>query len=206
MSDGFQFDRSGDHLALDFANTVDGRRRGAPVERLPDYAALVAFARQLGLTTPARAARLLAWAAAAPEEARAVRIAAVRLREALYRLFGAIADGARVDDDDLALLNERVAQLRLGGDFAWHWAAGAQAPDAWLLPIVRAAVELITSDARARVRRCEADDCGWLILDTSKNRTRRWCDMKSCGNRMKARRFQERRRAAAAPARKRGGS
>jgi len=190
----FHFDRTADHLALDFANTVDGRRNNAPVERLPDYAALVRFAREFELVTAARATRMLAWAEASPEAARAVRLTVVKLREALYRLFGAIADGERAGDADLALLNEQVARLRLGADFAWHWADGTQAPDAFLLPIVRAAVELLTGEGRARVRRCEADDCGWLIWDTSKNRTRRWCDMKSCGNRMKARRFLARRR------------
>jgi len=33
-------------------------------------------------------------------------------------------------------------------------------------------------------------ECRWLFLDTSKNHTRRWCDMKVCGNRIKARRFK----------------
>jgi len=39
------------------------------------------------------------------------------------------------------------------------------------------------------VRVCASDTCGWLFLDTSKNHTRRWCDMKSCGNRAKARKY-----------------
>ena len=46
---------------------------------------------------------------------------------------------------------------------------------------------------RQRVRACGADTCRWLFLDTSKNHTRRWCNMRICGNRMKARRFQARR-------------
>jgi predicted RNA-binding Zn ribbon-like protein len=45
----------------------------------------------------------------------------------------------------------------------------------------------------ARVRTCGVDTCRWLFLDTSKNHTRRWCNMKVCGNRVKARRFQARR-------------
>ena len=45
---------------------------------------------------------------------------------------------------------------------------------------------------RARVRICEAPDCEWLFYDTSKNRSRRWCDMRQCGNRMKARRHYRR--------------
>jgi len=39
---------------------------------------------------------------------------------------------------------------------------------------------------------CAADDCAWVFLDTSKNHSRRWCDMKACGNRAKARRFNAR--------------
>jgi len=52
------------------------------------------------------------------------------------------------------------------------------------------AAGLMTSPEMARVRACGSSDCRWLFLDTSKNHTRRWCDMKICGNRMKARRFK----------------
>jgi len=48
------------------------------------------------------------------------------------------------------------------------------------------------------VRICEAtatDGCGWLFLDETRNRSRRWCSMKDCGNRAKARRHYRRRRA-----------
>jgi predicted RNA-binding Zn ribbon-like protein len=61
----------------------------------------------------------------------------------------------------------------------------------WLLAL--SAGELLMSQALQRVRACDADSCRWLFLDTSRNHTRRWCDMKVCGNRMKARRFQARR-------------
>jgi len=48
-------------------------------------------------------------------------------------------------------------------------------------------VDLLTSDRLSAVRECAADDCAWLFLDESRNRSRRWCDMKVCGNRQKAR-------------------
>jgi predicted RNA-binding Zn ribbon-like protein len=187
----WQFDRTGDHLALDFANTVSSRHTGAPIERLPDYRALVSFARQTQLLSAAQAARLCAWAEAEPDTAARVRDDAVLLREALNRLFTAVAGSRPPDPGDLALLNERAARLRLGQDLRWHWDDEA-APDALLAAVVRSALELLTSSERERVRICGADDCLWIFLDTSKNRTRRWCDMKQCGNRMKARRFYER--------------
>jgi predicted RNA-binding Zn ribbon-like protein len=53
----------------------------------------------------------------------------------------------------------------------------------------------MTSEAVDRVHSCHDPECRWLFLDTSKNHTRRWCDMKLCGNRMKARRFKAQRKA-----------
>jgi predicted RNA-binding Zn ribbon-like protein len=61
--------------------------------------------------------------------------------------------------------------------------------------LAQAASELMASTALDRLRACGSETCRWLFLDTSKNHTRRWCDMKICGNRMKARRFSARRRA-----------
>jgi predicted RNA-binding Zn ribbon-like protein len=53
---------------------------------------------------------------------------------------------------------------------------------------------LLTSEELVLVRECAAEDCGWLFLDKTKNHRRRWCDMKTCGNRDKARRYYERMR------------
>jgi len=61
-----------------------------------------------------------------------------------------------------------------------------------LWEIARAAARLVTSPSLARVRPCAADDCGWWFLDDTKNGSRRWCDMKICGNRDKVRRFRAR--------------
>jgi len=54
------------------------------------------------------------------------------------------------------------------------------------------------SDSRARLGRCANQRCGWLFLDRSAGRVRRWCDMNACGNRVKARRFRARQRGARA--------
>ncbi len=116
----------------------------------------------------------------------------MELREALYRLFAGAAGGRAPDAGDLAVLNRAIGRMQIGRDLEWQWAAGPDALDAMLGPIVRAALELLMSERRDRVRVCAADDCVWLFLDTSKNRSRRWCDMKQCGNRSKVRRFYKR--------------
>ncbi len=45
---------------------------------------------------------------------------------------------------------------------------------------------------RDRVRRCGGANCDWLFMHNSRNHSRRWCDMGSCGNRAKARRYYAR--------------
>jgi len=61
-----------------------------------------------------------------------------------------------------------------------------------LAPVVESAAALLTSPDLSRVRECESETCGWLFIDRSRNRSRRWCDMTVCGNRAKVRRHYQR--------------
>lgn len=186
------FDRCAGHVALDFANAVGERHTDAPIDYLPSYGHLLAFAGQCELLSQAQLRRLARRAAGDAAGAAAALRRAVELREALYRLFAGAADGLAPAHDDLAVLNRAVGRLAIDRDYRWQWAAGPDALDAMLGPIVRAALELLMSERRELVRVCAADDCIWVFLDTSKNRSRRWCDMKQCGNRVKVRRFYRR--------------
>jgi predicted RNA-binding Zn ribbon-like protein len=187
------FDRTGGHVALDFANTVIGRLT-VPIERLPTYADLVELGRQFELVDAAQAKRLLREATAHPAEAEVARREAVSLREGLHGVLAARAAGAPPPPEALAAVNALVPRLRLGDDLRWTWQPGPHGLDAVLGPILEAALELLTTGARERVSRCELDTCGFFFLDTSKNHSRRWCDMTQCGNVAKARRYQERHR------------
>ena len=66
-----------------------------------------------------------------------------------------------------------------------------------LAPVIWAAGDLLIEPARVKVRRCANDECVWLFLDDSKSATRRWCDMKACGNRAKAHRHYAKQKKAA---------
>jgi predicted RNA-binding Zn ribbon-like protein len=201
------FDLSGGRPCLDFANTVSDRPE-APKERLRAYGDLVAWARQSGLLDPARAQELLRQASRHPAEAEAALERARALRERLFELFAAAAAGQRPPAEALAALNaalpaalshRRLARGSEGG-FRWEWDRPAGALDAMLWPVVHSAAALLASDELSALRECAADSCAWLFLDHSRNHSRRWCDMKVCGNRTKARRHYERaRREAAKP-------
>jgi predicted RNA-binding Zn ribbon-like protein len=188
------FDLSGSHTAIDFANTVSSRHGSHPIERLTSHGALVDFGEQTGLLEPEAAARLRAWGEAEPAAAAALVAAAIGLREALYRVFAAAAGQAPPPPAELATVNSWWHRVELGPAFSWRWSAGEEAPDALLGQVLVGAMELLTSEShRRRIRICEAEDCVWLFFDTSKNHSRRWCDMNQCGNRVKARRFYRRR-------------
>ena len=68
--------------------------------------------------------------------------------------------------------------------------------------------ELLVTLAEARVlgdrlKRCANPDCGWFFVDVSKNRSREWCEMRTCGNRANLRRYRERLRRQRRPERAR---
>lgn len=192
------FDFSGGALCLDFTNTVGDRERPES-ERLRGYSDLVAFAREAGLLTEGEAARLEGRAKRDPQAATVAFDRGHELREILYRTFSALAASRPPDADDLERLNtalsEALSRLRLerrGADFVWTWAAPDEPLEAPLWPVLRSAAELLTSEEREKIRECGGSDCTWLFVDRSRNRSRRWCSMETCGNRAKARRHYRR--------------
>ena len=197
------WDLTAGRLELDFANTVEDRPGPRPVDGLTSYARLVDWARAAGLLTDGAGQRLLREAAARPAEAAAVLERALVLREAIYRIFRAVADGQAPEPSGLDVLNAALAWslpharvVPVGDGFAWGWDRDDRL-DRMLWPIARSAADLLTSDQTSAVRECSAHDCSWLFMDTSRNGSRRWCNMQVCGNRAKARRHQQRKRAMA---------
>jgi len=187
-------------LCLDFANTMDWHASEHPVETLHNYADLVAWAERNQLVTTREAEQLNTLAAHDVPKAQQVFAGALVLREAVYQIFATLAAEGTPTPSDIAVLNAalpaayqhlRIVQNAVG--FAWGWADTGGFLDYIVWPIVRSAADLLTFNDLSRVRQC-ADDrgCGFLFIDTTRNRSRRWCSMESCGNRAKARRHYER--------------
>lgn len=192
----------GGRLCLDFSNTAVYAGRAVAKEYWRDYAALVMWLRHAGAADMAAIGRAAAAAAGRPDAAAATLGRAIELRGALYGLFSAIAAGHAPAEFDLAALNAalarmpRPAQLEpAAGQLRWRWPAEADALELPIWPALWSAAELLASPELARVRECAGVGCSWLFLDTSRNRTRRWCSMDDCGNQAKARRHYAQRRA-----------
>jgi len=191
------FEFSGGELCLDFANTVDSRPTSNPRELLPDYPSLVEWSLQAGTLCPPAAKKLRKEAARRPRRAAKVLKRGRRVREATFELFSAAARGGAPPQGPLATLNKHLpgalAHLHLGLDpsgYQWEWRSESGL-DEMLWPVLRSTADLLTSDRLDRIRVCSAEDCDWLFLDSSRNRSRRWCDMAVCGNRSKVRRFRQ---------------
>lgn len=74
--------------------------------------------------------------------------------------------------------------------------------ESWQLAIWHIAhsfAQLITDYDATRIKICDNCDCGWTFYDESKNKSRRWCDSKVCGNIMKVREFRARHKSAEKP-------
>jgi predicted RNA-binding Zn ribbon-like protein len=186
-------------LCLDFINTVGGTRAGVHTDKLETYGDLLDWAVLGGALTRADAARLGRYAADEPDTAGKVLMAAKAFREALHAVFAAQASQDVAPKPALDLVNAWIGQslaharlvVREGEGFAWGWDR-ADAPDAPLWAIARDAGELLTKGPLDRLTECASDTCGWLFLDSTKNHSRRWCDMRGCGNRDKVRRYRQR--------------
>lgn len=202
------FDLIGGALCLDFVNTGSARREGPFRERLHGYGDLVTWAERVGLVSVTEAADLRQRALADPARGAAVVERARELREAVYRAFSARVQGAATEYSDIDLIGRAYAEasanrllVDAGEGFELAWPKPPVALEHPLWPVAVSAAELLVSDDRVRVKECATDNCNWLFLDASKNRSRRWCEMKDCGNRAKQRRHRSRTSRAAARSR-----
>lgn len=124
---------------------------------------------------------------------------ALRLRDAIDRMFTAVSSGSAVDSMTLATVNRCLGADSLASRLTMTGAVlsvehfgTATSPLALLTPIAQSAVELLEDSRRGRVRQCASATCRRWFADTSKGGQRRWCSMSRCGNRSKAARFRER--------------
>jgi len=177
--------RLGGRPCLDFVNTVEARASAQPQELLVSPARLVEWALDAGVlhAAPAGVARP------------ALLRQAIALREAFRRV---VLDQG--DAHDLRLVNMAIGEAGRhavvrceAGAYTWGWSSDTAESLLWAL--ARDMGELLTDrPALARVRACALDTCGWLFVDHSRNRSRRWCSMEGCGNIAKSRTFHARHR------------
>lgn len=190
----------GGALCLDFVNTVTWLAPGEFAnERFRTSADVADWAQAAGLPVTAHGPEH------DPTTDEQTLKTARELRLHLHRVLIHVAEGTKPDVHEVDRVNEwtrwAVAQTRLeprGRNESWHWIAAAETPptDASPVPfglIVHSAADLLRSPEISSLRLCANERCGWLFLDRSRKQNRRWCEMRECGARAKARRYRSRR-------------
>jgi predicted RNA-binding Zn ribbon-like protein len=202
-----KFEFLGEALCLDFLNTLHHAGAEDPGEELSSNADLAAWAAQAGILSASQASRLQARALRnyvqlklMGQKRASLRDSARALREALRQMFQRTVRAGKVarrDVETLNLLLERFPAAgrieRSNGDWTMSWESQAGGAEKIFYAIVKSAAELVATGRWRTVRECASDTCTWMFLDTSKNHSRRWCEMARCGNRDKVHRFRARR-------------
>jgi predicted RNA-binding Zn ribbon-like protein len=177
----------GGHLALDFCNTAGEHLADSPDEKLLEWESFIRWAVQIGLIAPETYTELLRH----PSPIGKI----VQLREAIYRIGLAIARSQTVPPRDLLAIRDQAKTSKppvaTSGD-GLRWRPDPPRASVQLRAILASdALSLFCSPRSSRIGICEGGQCGWLFIDESRGKRRRWCDMKDCGNKEKARRYYQ---------------
>ncbi|MBC2637941.1 MULTISPECIES: ABATE domain-containing protein [unclassified Rhodococcus (in: high G+C Gram-positive bacteria)] len=171
--------RLGSVLATSFTGTLS-ERYGTPVERIP---------------TPSR---LVDWLAVNGLGVESCTTAQLELARELRESIHAAATAAAIQDalpasavqviNDCSIQGRAAAILTREGVRRWRLSATSCVEDALGL-IAADAISIIAGERDGRLALCASPTCRAAFFDTSQSRTRKWCDMNTCGNREKKARF-----------------
>jgi predicted RNA-binding Zn ribbon-like protein len=184
-------------LCLDFSNTLGMHASEMGREFLRSYFDLAEWSNCAGIVTEEEERALLDRAKKLPKEAEAVLHKAKELREIIYRVFSSLTKNTAPREKDISLFNKKLSRVMrqsklevTESGIEWNVTANKNTLDWPLNAVIHSAFSLLTSEELDKVKMC-ADErgCGWLFVDHSKNRSRRWCDMADCGNLAKQKRY-----------------
>lgn len=194
-----EFDIREGVLCLDLVNTVDNRPTVRRKDQLSTYQDLLEWGFQCKVLSRSEIRILKESAETHPLRARRVLLRTRGFREALFHIFVSIAAGDSPPSKEWAYVNDVVPEalassqvLRFGGRFIWDVRGRSVEMDVILRLVAQSALQLLVSKDLNTLRICSAEDCAHVFMDRSKNRKRRWCDMKTCGNRSKVRKYRSR--------------
>jgi predicted RNA-binding Zn ribbon-like protein len=183
----------GGHPALDFVNTLGGLKVSPDDEYLHAYGDLLVWSERTDLIAPEPAGALARAAERRPKPAATALEAALELRGHVDAILRATLAGRSPRSADLDAVRraevDALAHAALTSRFAWTWTGTALERPLW--PLAHAVLDLLHSTPLDRLGEC--GHCRWLFIDTSANRSRRWCSMDACGAIEKMRRHRAKR-------------
>lgn len=187
----------GGWLSLDFVNTIADRNELHIFDYLSSYSHILDWSSLLNILTEAEIKSLRKLAIQKPKSAATKWIQALEVREMLFRLFQRILNGDNPNVKDQITFNKWLSKsLRHtkinfeARNILTSWNNLPTDFDQPIYRIIKSAYDLLISDKVDRIKECSA--CGWLFLDKSKNKCRKWCNMETCGSKEKSRSYYHR--------------
>ncbi|MFI7005420.1 CGNR zinc finger domain-containing protein [Streptomyces sp. NPDC050145] len=182
MRSGHPDFRLGTVLATSFTGTLS-ERHGDAVERIPTPQRLIDWLAVYGLAVDSCTITQLELARELRESIHAVATAAA-MQEPLPAAAVKVINNRSVQ-------GQAAATLTPEGQRQWQLGSVSRVEDA-LSVIAADAISVIAGERDGRLALCASPTCRAAFFDTSRSRTRRWCDMNTCGNRQKKARFNAR--------------
>ena len=176
--------RLGSVLATSFTATLT-ERQGSSVERIPVPQRLADWLTVSGLPVDS----------CTPTQLELAR----ELRESIHAVATAAAAHDALPTAAVRVINERSAEggaaaiLTPSGERRWRLGSDSGVEDA-LGVIATDAIDIVAGERDGKLALCASPTCRAAFFDTSQSRTRKWCDMNTCGNKQKKARFNANRR------------
>lgn len=187
----------GAHPCLDFVNTAPGADRAEALHNFDDLLDWLSHARLLSRAELNEAGRR--WAGS-PEAQRIYRDALV-FRGHLLAVLERVIAGRSAPEPAMAAINRFLSQregrselVQTKSGFTQEFRRRLDRPSQLLAPIAESASDLLCNHELNRIKRCANPTCGLFFHEIARNRQRRWCSMKTCGNRAKLAAFRRRQR------------
>ena len=180
--------RLGNVLATSFTGTLS-ERHGNTLERIP---------------VPSRLMDWLAVSGLAVDSCSEYQLDHAReLREAIHIAATAVANHDPLPSSAIHVINgcstDGRASAVLTSEGGRHWRLSSASVEDALSVIAADAVSILSGERDGELVLCASPTCRAVFLDTSRSRTRRWCDMNTCGNREKKARFLANKRKSLSP-------
>ena len=183
----------GGPVCLDFTNTIKHRYEEPYVDYLSGTEEWLIWTKRSDLITDAELKLIQKYIRQNPIKSQKELQGVIRSRESIYEIFKSISHDQKPPSDSLQLFTKKLHfafkrfSLTIGANRKVSWSDKVVDLLTPLAPIVMSAYELLNSNTLDRVKDCK--NCGWLYLDKSKNNSRKWCSMLTCGSSDKARRY-----------------
>ncbi|MEX0284716.1 MAG: CGNR zinc finger domain-containing protein [Paracoccaceae bacterium] len=170
----------GGRLVLDFLNTADWSEACEVIDEKLTYPSDVTkWTDALGISR-------------AVTDGRAHDLDTLRhLRTELRDIFLSVVKGSAPEPSSVHRVNDLLKSMTNRAELIRFSKQPWLVIESQLIDAILTSAKAVLIDPReiSRVRMCSGPDCGWMYLDESRNQSRKWCMMQTCGNRAKARRF-----------------